>query len=64
VPSELKVLDQLDAIEDASGSGVLTFPGGNRLEVTNLQKIFWPPRPGSGQARLTLTKGDLRALRG
>ena len=53
MPRELKVslLDQLDAIEDASGSGILTLPGGDRLEVTNLQKIFWPTSK--------LTKGDL-----
>ena len=57
MPRDLKVLDQLDAIEDASGSGVLTLPGGHRLEVTNLQKIFWPPRLRPGQA--ALTKGDL-----
>lgn len=59
MPRALKVLDQLDAIEDAGGSGVLTLPGGHRLEVTNLQKVFWPARPGSERARLPLTKGDL-----
>lgn len=53
MPRELKVslLDQLDAIQDASGSGVLDLPGGDRLEVTNLAKPFWP--------KLKLTKGDL-----
>jgi len=45
------LLDQLDAIQDGSGSGVLNLPGGQRLDVTNLQKIFWP--------KLKLTKGDL-----
>ncbi len=50
MPRELKVLVQLDAIEDAGGSGVLNLPDGHRLEVTNLQKIFWP--------KLKLTKGD------
>ena len=53
MPREVKVslLDQLDAIEDGSGSGILNLPGGDRLEVTNLQKTFWP--------KLKLTKGDL-----
>lgn len=46
-----KLIDQLDAIQAASGSGVLQLPGGDRLEVTNLRKIFWPA--------LKLTKGDL-----
>jgi bifunctional non-homologous end joining protein LigD len=53
VPRDLKgsLLDQLDAIQGASGSGTLNLPGGDRLEVTNLQKMFWP--------KLKLTKGDL-----
>jgi len=46
-----KLLDQLDAIEDRGGSGTLELPGGNRLEVSNLGKTFWP--------KLKLTKGDL-----
>jgi bifunctional non-homologous end joining protein LigD len=46
-----KLLGQLDAIQDGSGSGVLELPGGDRLEVTNLRKMFWP--------KLKLTKGDL-----
>jgi bifunctional non-homologous end joining protein LigD len=61
-----KLLDQLDSIQDAGGDGVLQLPGGDRLEVSNLGKVFWPPRPRSGQApRLgsgqasALTKGDL-----
>ena len=45
------LLDQLDAIESGAGSGTLELPGGERLEVTNLRKPFWP--------RLELTKGDL-----
>lgn len=53
-----KLLAQIDAIEDAGGDGVLELPGGDRLEVSNLRKIFWPPRRGSGQAS-ALTKGDL-----
>jgi bifunctional non-homologous end joining protein LigD len=46
-----RLLDQLDAIQDGSGNGVLELPGGDRLEVSNLRKIFWPAS--------TLTKGDL-----
>jgi bifunctional non-homologous end joining protein LigD len=45
------LLDQLDEIQAGTGSGVLNLPAGHRLEVTNLQKPFWP--------RLALTKGDL-----
>jgi bifunctional non-homologous end joining protein LigD len=45
------LLAQLDAIEGGNGSGVLNLPGGQRLDVTNLPKPFWP--------KLTLTKGDL-----
>jgi bifunctional non-homologous end joining protein LigD len=45
------LLDRLDRIEQAGGDGVLDLPGGARLEVSNLRKVFWPePR---------LTKGDL-----
>ena len=46
-----RVLDQLDVIEQGAGDGVLELPGGERLEVTNLRKLFWP--------KLKLTKGDL-----
>ena len=46
-----KLLDQLDAIDDRGGNGVLELPGGGRLEVSNLGKTFWP--------KLKLTKGDL-----
>ena len=45
------LLERLDEIEDGSGSGTLDLPGGHRLEVSNLGKVFWPG--------LTLTKGDL-----
>ncbi len=45
------VEDQLRAIEESRRDGVLDLPGGDRLAVTNLHKIFWP--------RLKLTKGDL-----
>jgi bifunctional non-homologous end joining protein LigD len=46
-----RLLDQLDAIQEGSGSGVLELPGGDWLEVTNLRKVFWPKEK--------LTKGDL-----
>jgi bifunctional non-homologous end joining protein LigD len=45
------LLDQLDAIQDAGGDGVLRLPDGAVLDVTNLGKVFWP--------KLNLTKGDL-----
>ncbi len=42
---------QLDAIERSRKDGHLVLPGGDRLHVTNLHKVFWPgPK---------LTKGDL-----
>jgi bifunctional non-homologous end joining protein LigD len=46
-----KLVEQLDAIEQGNGNGVLQLPGGDRLEVSNLGKVFWP--------KLKLTKGDL-----
>jgi bifunctional non-homologous end joining protein LigD len=46
-----KLLDQLEALEDRGGNGLLDLPGGQRLEVSNLGKVFWP--------KLKLTKGDL-----
>jgi bifunctional non-homologous end joining protein LigD len=45
------LLDQLDAIQKDGGDGVLQLPDGDRLEVTNLGKVFWP--------KGRLTKGDL-----
>jgi bifunctional non-homologous end joining protein LigD len=44
------LLTQLDEIEAGPGGGVITF-GGERLDVSNLRKLFWP--------KLKLTKGDL-----
>ena len=46
-----KLLDRLDELQDAGGDGVLDLPGGERIEVSNLGKVFWP--------KLKLTKGDL-----
>jgi bifunctional non-homologous end joining protein LigD len=45
------LLDRLDEIQDRGGDGVLELPGGERLEVSNLGKTFWPA--------LKLRKGDL-----
>jgi bifunctional non-homologous end joining protein LigD len=45
------MLDQLDAIQASGGDGVLKLPDGDRLEVSNLGKVFWP--------KARLTKGDL-----
>lgn len=45
------VLAQLDAIQAGAGNGVLELPGGERLDLTNLGKPFWPTP--------WLTKGDL-----
>ncbi len=45
------VTAQLRALEDARRDGTIDLPGGARLGVTNLHKIFWP--------KAKLTKGDL-----
>jgi bifunctional non-homologous end joining protein LigD len=45
------LLAQLDDIQERGGSGTLSLPGSQRLEVTNLGKVFWPAAK--------LTKGDL-----
>ena len=46
-----KLLEQIDRIDGEGGNGTLELPSGDRLEVSNLGKIFWPT--------LKLTKGDL-----
>jgi bifunctional non-homologous end joining protein LigD len=46
-----KLLEQIDAIDERGGGGTLVLPSGDRLEVSNLGKMFWP--------KLKLTKGDL-----
>ena len=43
--------DELLALENDRGDGVVTLPGDVRLSVTNLRKVFWP----SGK----VTKGEL-----
>ncbi|MEP6600757.1 MAG: DNA ligase D [Nitrospirota bacterium] len=45
------LLQQVTQIEEEGGAGVLLLPGGHRLQVSNLKKIFWPS--------LRLTKADL-----
>jgi bifunctional non-homologous end joining protein LigD len=45
------LIQQLRAIEDSRRDGAIDLPGGQRLAVTNLHKVFWP--------RQKLTKGDL-----
>jgi len=50
-PESAALLDQLRALEDSRRDGALELPGGDRIEVTNLHKVFWPS--------LELTKGDL-----
>jgi bifunctional non-homologous end joining protein LigD len=45
------IVEQLDFLEKARKNGRITLPDGDTLEVTNLQKIFWP--------KIKKTKGDL-----
>jgi bifunctional non-homologous end joining protein LigD len=45
------VITQLRELEDARRDGAIELPGGERLGVTNLAKVFWP--------KAKLTKGDL-----
>ena len=45
------VIDRLRELEDARKDGELALPNGDRVNVTNLSKVFWPA--------LKLTKGDL-----
>jgi bifunctional non-homologous end joining protein LigD len=45
------VIAELDEIERGPNSGTLHLPGGERLDVSNLRKVFWP--------KLKITKGDL-----
>jgi bifunctional non-homologous end joining protein LigD len=51
MPPAAGLLDQIDALQEQGGNGVLQLPSGERLEVSNLGKPFWP--------QLKLTKGDL-----
>jgi bifunctional non-homologous end joining protein LigD len=45
------VVQQLQALEDARRDGIVELPGGERLKVTNLNKVFWPKQK--------ITKGEL-----
>jgi bifunctional non-homologous end joining protein LigD len=45
------IVEQLDFLEKARKNGRITLPDGDTLEVTNLQKVFWP--------KIKKTKGDL-----
>jgi bifunctional non-homologous end joining protein LigD len=51
-----ELIGQLDEIQARGGNGVLALPSGERLEVTNLGKVFWPAQSKKAAA---LTKGDL-----
>jgi bifunctional non-homologous end joining protein LigD len=46
-----KVVAQLEALEDARRDGTIDLPNGDRIEVGNLHKVFWPD--------LKITKGEL-----
>jgi bifunctional non-homologous end joining protein LigD len=57
-----RVLDQLQALEDARKDGELVLPNGDRLKVTNLAKPFWGTLASPKTRRSeggTITKGDL-----
>ncbi len=67
------VIEQLRKLEEARRDGELTLPNGDRVNVTNLAKVFWPgpaspTRPPERDARRwqphngeggNITKGDL-----
>jgi len=46
-----ELLDRLTELEQARHDGIVDLPGGDRLKVTNLHKVFWPKQK--------LTKGAL-----
>jgi bifunctional non-homologous end joining protein LigD len=50
-PGIQAVLDQLNALEAAKKDGLVELPGGDRVKVTNLAKLFWKD--------LGITKGEL-----
>jgi bifunctional non-homologous end joining protein LigD len=50
-PDLRRLIDQLRELEEARRDGTIELPGGERLGVTNLAKVFWPAQK--------LTKGDL-----
>ena len=50
-PDNPSFVDQLQTLEANRRDGTIELPGGNRLAVTNLHKVFWP--------RQKITKGAL-----
>ena len=50
-PDQARLLEQLLDLERSGRDGAITLPDGDRLNVTNLRKVFWP--------KPKLTKGDL-----
>jgi bifunctional non-homologous end joining protein LigD len=50
-PELQPLVDRLIELEESGRDGALVLPGGDRLDVTNLRKVFWPDAK--------LTKGDL-----
>jgi len=50
-PHADRLTEQLDDLEKRKKDGKLLLPDGDTLDVTNLQKVFWPGPP--------FTKGDL-----
>ena len=60
-PSALQaIIARLHELEEARKDGEIHLPNGDRVKVTNLSKVFWPPLRGSaGSGSKPLTKGDL-----
>jgi bifunctional non-homologous end joining protein LigD len=50
-PAERRVVNQLQALEDARRDGVITLPNGDSIKITNPAKVFWPKQK--------ITKGEL-----
>jgi bifunctional non-homologous end joining protein LigD len=46
-----RVIDQLQALEDARRDGAITLPNGDSIKITNPAKVFWPKQK--------ITKGEL-----
>ena len=59
-PSALQaIIARLHELEDSRKDGEIQLPNGDRIKVTNLSKVFWPPLRGSAASGKPLTKGDL-----
>jgi bifunctional non-homologous end joining protein LigD len=50
-PALAGVVDQLQELEDRGKDGAIVLPDGDRLDVSNLRKVFWP--------EAGFTKGDM-----